>query len=223
MRIEGGYTNAKLQAAGALTDPVKSTGWLNFSAVPIVGEIVTLDSEVYTFSDDNEAWQQSRISNSTKFTNVVHIGSTPVEAIKNLHACIHRNNLVTNNIFVTLSAGASNILQFTHRKCGDNNTYVTTTTVTGATQNAVNLENGVNLGAGRFPPCRAFIPAGTGNFTVYIPKVEDLGEPSYDGNGLSRCPSGDEVLMGGLQAGTVYPLVIAGLKTGAPSNITALY
>lgn len=222
MRYEtGGYTEAIIHGGGGLADATKSTGWLQFTAIPLVGETVTLDGSTYTFDDGNGAWDQSRLSNQTGLTgNKVHIGTTPQESALNLHAFIHsRDRLVTNNLYVTLTAN-SDTLEFHHRKCGDNNTYVTTNNVTGAIASGATLANGAAAGAGRFRPCRGFMPAATGNLTVFIPDLKDLNEPHFDGGDVkSRCPTGASVILPGLLAGTIYPISIAGSAAG----VVALY
>lgn len=222
MRYEtGGYTEAIIQGGGPLTDATKSTGWLQFTVIPLVGETVTLDGSIYTFDDGSGAWNQSRLSNQTGLTgNKVYIGTTPQESALNLHAFIHsRDRLVTNNLYVTLSAN-SDTLVYHHRKCGNNNGYVTTNTVTGANASAATLTGGTAPGTGRFRPCRGFMPSATGALTVFIPELNDLNEPHFDGGNVkSRCPTGASVLLPGLQAGTIYPISIAGSSAG----VVALY
>jgi hypothetical protein len=221
MRIEtGGYTDAEVVGGGALTDPTKATGWLDFSAVPAVNDTATIGTEVFTFSDSNEAWSASRISNSTKLSNRVHIGSTAQEAAENLHACIkQRNRIITNEVYVTIERHSTKI-NFTSRKCGSaGNTFVLVHTIAGATTSGATLTGGTDIGSGRFRPCRAFLAQSTGVIQAYLPNVEDIGDPHFDGGDVvNRCPTGKAVSLP-VTSGQIYPITIS----GSSASVVALY
>ena len=220
MRYEiGGYTDAEVVGGGGLSDPTRSTGSLQFTSVPQAGDTVTLDTEVFTFNDTEHGYRADRISNSTKLPNRPHVGSTVEEAIANLHAVIARNPVVSNLLIATIKRGTEDTINFAHRHCGDNNSYITTNTVTGAVASGSTLSGGQNAGAGRFRPCQSFIARGSGNITVYIPAADDVGQPHYDnGPRDERCPTGKSITIQ-VTSGVVYPLSISGCNVA----VTALY
>ena len=220
MRYEiGGYTDAEVVGGGGLSDPTRSTGTLQFTSVPAAGDTVTLDTEVFTFNDTEHGYRADSISNSTKLPNRPHVGKTPEEAIANLHAVIARNPIVSNLLIATIKRGTEDTINFAHRHCGDNNSYITTNTVTGAVASGATLSGGTNAGAGRFRPCQSFIARNSGQITVYIPAADDVGQPHYDnGPRDERCPTGKSISIQ-VTSGVVYPLSIS----GSSAAVTALY
>ena len=220
MRYEiGGYTDAEVVGGGGLSDPTRSIGTLQFTAVPAPGDTVTLDTEVFTFNDTFDAYRADRVSNSTKLENRPYIGTTPEEAIANLHAVVARNPIVSNLLIATVKNGTEDTINFAHRHCGDNNSYITTNTVTGSVPSGATLSGGTDAGSGRFRPCQSFIARGAGQITVYIPAADDIGQPHYDnGPQDARCPTGKQVNIQ-VSGGTVYPMCISGCNV----SVVALY
>ncbi|MAF36593.1 hypothetical protein CL622_05755 [archaeon] len=187
MKIElGGYTSVAAHAGGtAFNDATRAVKIITFTGQPKNAETVTVDSHVFTFSDDSSvlAFEAPPRSFTGRYpgghTRTIRIGDTIADTVENLLVSIKFCPPVNEKALV--ARGSTNqIINITYRKCGtDGNSY---TVSEDATYVAVTTSAATNAGDARYSVARGFVAGSATTIALAIPKsIRGDGKASLEG------------------------------------------